>query len=75
MKSKILFGLIGAIILAIIGLLIGINIGSNYDTGFELMGISLYEATGYLGALIGFVVFVLLVIFSENKRAGKKHVI
>lgn len=63
-KSKILYGLSGGVILSVIGLVIGLiigmNIGGNYFTEFELLGGRGYEAAGYLGAIIGFVTGMLL---------------
>lgn len=66
MKNKILFALIGGVLLAITGLFIGMNIGGNYFASFEFMGGRGYEATGYLGAIIGAVIGVLIGILVES---------
>lgn len=70
--KQILSGLIIIIILAIIGILIGMNIGYNPGTGLESLGISFYEVLVYLGALIGFVIFVLILIFIDKKHSDKE---
>lgn len=72
MKRKILFGFIVGIVLSIIGLLVGMNIGGNYYTEFEFLGQRGYEATGYLGAIIGAVIGFLTGIFIEVKLLVRK---
>lgn len=66
MKSKIIFALIGGVLLAITGLFIGMNIGGNYFANFVFMGGRGYEATGYLGAIIGAIVGIYLGILVES---------
>lgn len=73
MKGKILFGFMGGASLAIIGLIIGMNIGGNYDLGFKFLAGSGYEATGYLGAIIGGAVGVLLGVLLDIKISDKKN--
>ncbi|HLQ83641.1 MAG TPA: hypothetical protein VK121_07380 [Pseudogracilibacillus sp.] len=55
--KKIIYGLIGGIVIAFIGLIvgrfIGVNIGGDYFPHFQFMGGNGYEATGYLGGSIG----------------------
>lgn len=72
MIRKILFMFVIASILAIIGLFIGANIGGNFFPNFEFMGGRGYEATGYLGALIGALIGLLLAFTSSNKYYSRK---
>jgi hypothetical protein len=52
----VLAGLIGGIALGALGLVAGAIFGGNYATTFEFRGLKGYEATGQIGAIIGFVV-------------------
>lgn len=71
MKNKIIYGFIFGILLALLGLFIGINIGGNYYPDFEFMGGRGYEATGYLGLLVGAGIGALLGIFIAQKKSKK----
>lgn len=51
----ILSGMTGGIVIAFIGLVVGATYGGNYATGFQFGGQQGYEATGIMGAVIGFV--------------------
>jgi hypothetical protein len=51
----VLAGLIGGIALAILGWIVGATYGGNYATNFEFNGLRGYEATGQIGAILGFV--------------------
>lgn len=73
MKRKVLFGTIGFVLLSAVGLFVGMNIGGNYFPDFEFMGGRGYEATGYLGAIIGAVAGVLLGTLLEGKRSNKDN--
>jgi hypothetical protein len=53
--GMVLAGLIGGIAVAVIGLIVGATYGSNYATGFQFNGLRGYEATGQIGAILGFV--------------------
>lgn len=76
MKHKTLYVFICEAILLIIGLIFGLftgmNIGGNYFTEFEFMGGYGYEATGYLGAIIGGAIGLLLGILLGVKLSKKK---
>lgn len=72
MKTKIIFAVIGIVLLSVLGLLIGMNIGGNYDSGFEFLGGVGYEATGYLGAVIGALIGALLGIFAGSKLSDRR---
>lgn len=56
-------GLVGGIFLAIVGLVVGAGYGGNYATDFEFNGVRGYEATGQIGAIIGFAVGTPLCVF------------
>jgi hypothetical protein len=57
----ILFGsLVAGLGSAVIGLVVGASIGGNYAVDFEFAGNRGYEATGLLGAIIGFPVGVVV---------------
>lgn len=71
MRKKILLGLIGGLLLAIIGFFIGMNLGGNYFASFEFLGGRGYEATGYLGAIIGAAIGLLLGVFAGAKMSNK----
>jgi hypothetical protein len=51
----VLAGLIGGIAAGALGLLAGATYGGNYATNFEFNGLRGYEATGQIGAILGFV--------------------
>ena len=51
----LLAGLIGGIVIAVVGLVVGATYGGNYATDFEFNGLRGYEATGQIGAILGFV--------------------
>jgi len=51
----VLAGLIGGIALAILGLIVGGTYGGNYAPDFEFNSLRGYEATGLIGAILGFV--------------------
>ncbi len=50
----LLAGLIGGLAVAVVGLVVGANYGGNHATDFEFNGLRGYEATGQLGAILGF---------------------
>jgi hypothetical protein len=49
----LLAGLSGAIALGLVGLVVGVSYGAKYDVEFN--GMRGYEATGQIGAILGFV--------------------
>lgn len=51
-----LIGLVGGLL----GLAIGVGYGGNFATDFQFAGERGYEATGFLGWIIGFVVTALV---------------
>jgi hypothetical protein len=51
----IVAGLLGGIAVAILGLIVGAAYGGNYASQFEFNGVRGYEATGQIGAIVGFV--------------------
>jgi hypothetical protein len=51
----VLAALIGGIAVAVLGLIVGATYGGNYATDFEFSGLRGYEATGLIGAVLGFV--------------------
>jgi len=51
----LLAGFSGGIVVALIGLIVGATYGGNYATDFEFNGVRGYEATGQIGAVIGFI--------------------
>jgi hypothetical protein len=51
----VLAGLVGGIAVAVLGLIVGATYGGNYATNFEFNGLRGYEATGLIGAILGFV--------------------
>ena len=55
----------------VIGLFIGMNIGGNYFAEFEFMGGRGYEAVGYLGAITGAAICMLLGVLFGIKLSGK----
>lgn len=67
MKRKVLIGLVLGVVLALIGLFVGTNIGGNYFPDFEFLGGRGYEATGYLGGIIGALLGLLIGAFSVRK--------
>lgn len=72
MKGRIMFVLIGLVIFSFVGLLVGTNISGNYDIGFEFLGGVGYEATGYLGAIIGAAIGALLSFLADLKLSNTK---
>ena len=59
-KSTLVKGVAIIIIGLLLGLWIGINVGGNYFPDFEFLGGRGYEATGYLGAIIGGVLALIV---------------
>jgi hypothetical protein len=71
-KILVILGLlIYVFLLSIIFMLVGMNVGGNYFTNFELFGTKGYEATGYLGFLIGLVIASSTSIFIYLKISKK----
>jgi len=69
----LLAGLVGGVVLAVVGLVVGAAFGGNYATEFEFNGMRGYEATGQLGAILGFVAGALLgalLVCFRTKRRG-----
>ncbi len=52
--ASVLVGLVSSIVLALVGLVVGATYGGNYAIEFEFNGERGYEATGQIGAIIGF---------------------
>ncbi len=76
MNLKVLYVLIGGVLLAVvgyvIGLIIGMNIGGNYFPDFEFMSGRGYEATGYIGGIIGAIIGLLIGILLGTRFSKKK---
>ena len=76
MMRKIIYGVMGGVVLlafgAFLGLIIGAFIGGNYMTEFEFSGVRGYEAVGRIGAYIGAAVGALLSILLWMKLAKDK---
>jgi hypothetical protein len=60
-------GLMGAVV----GLLMGATYGGNFARDFEFDGFLGYEATGRLGAVLGFVVGGGLAVFLRQRTRNK----
>jgi hypothetical protein len=46
--------------LGVLGMLVGALIGGNFATGFQLLGVRGYEATGQVGLILGAALGVLI---------------
>lgn len=53
-------GLVGGAAGGLIGAVTGANCGGNYATGFQFAGLRGYEATGFIGEIVGFIVMSFL---------------
>jgi hypothetical protein len=51
----VLAGVLGGLVVGALGLIGGATYGGNHATGFEFNGLRGYEATGQIGAILGFV--------------------
>lgn len=54
--ASLLAGLGGGIVAALVGLIVGAAYGGNFATDFEFNGVRGYEATGQIGAVLGFLI-------------------
>lgn len=76
MMRKILYGILGGVVLLTIGLFlgafIGMYIGGNYLTDFEFAGGRGYEAVGNIGAIAGAAIGALFGILLGMKLADEK---
>ena len=72
MKRKILYGSVGAFIFMIVGFLVGTSIGGNYFTDFRLWTWVGYEATGWIGIIVGALLGAIIGIALSNRTARIK---
>lgn len=77
MKREVWMGLLGAIVLlivgAVLGLITGMNIGGNYFPMFELGSMVGYEATGWIGLIIGGLLGAMSGYVLGRRIARRKH--
>lgn len=59
------------IALAATGLFLGMNLGGNNYPNFEFMGGKGYEATGYLGAILGALIGLIIALTMIRSNANK----
>ena len=71
MKRKILYGSVGAIIFMIVGFLIGTSLGGNYFPDFRLWTWVWYEATGWIGIIIGALLGAMIGAALSNRTTRK----
>ena len=71
MKRKILYGTIGALIFMIIGFLVGTSIGGIYFSDFRLWTWVGYEATGWIGIIVGALLGAIIGIDLSNRTVRK----
>jgi hypothetical protein len=67
----VLAGFLGGIVLAAVGLIAGTAYGGNYATDFRFNGLRGYEATGQIGAILGFVSGGALGSFLAGRRTRR----
>ena len=72
MVKKLIFTFLFGISFGIIGLILGTFIGGNYYTEFIFLGGRGYEATGYLGIIIGGLIGLVLGWFLSHKKPTNK---
>lgn len=68
-KSTMVKGIFIIVLGLILGLWIGTNVGGNYFPDFEFLGGQGYEATGYLGSIIGGLLALILSLTLAFKEA------
>ena len=70
-KSIMIKGVLIILLGLILGLFIGTNVGGNYFPDFEFLGGRGYEATGYLGAIIGGILALIasfVLVFKQSEK-------
>jgi ABC-type antimicrobial peptide transport system permease subunit len=63
-----IYGLIGILVGAIVGFIAGANVGGNWFTSFSMGSLHGYEATAWIGAAVGGILFGVAALWLAQRR-------